>query len=93
MNFEEIIDLIKNMDEKDKLRLVIGMNETFCTNIDYDKKEMLEKFETRMKEIDSDYGKNLIINRYILMITARITELSKEEQNKIGLYLFNCIKI
>lgn len=91
MNFEEIIDLIKNMDEKDKLRLAIGMNETFCTSIDYDKKEMLEKFETRMKEIDVDYGKTFTINRYILMITARITELSKDEQNKIGLYLFNCI--
>lgn len=84
-----IIDIINNMDIKDKLRLAIRVNETVYTSIDYDKKEKLEKFENRLKEIDNEYGKNLNINQYILMVTAKITELTKEEQNQVVLYLFN----
>lgn len=91
MEFNKIIDFIKGMNEKDKLKLAIRINETVYTNIDYDKKEMFEKFDTRLKEIDEDYRIYQSIPKYILMIVARITELSKDEQNKIGLYLFNNI--
>lgn len=52
---------------------------------------MFKKFDTRLKEFDEEYRNNLNIPKYILMIVARITELSKEEQNQIGLYLFNYI--
>ena len=79
------------MNEKDRLKLSIRINETIYTNIDYDKKERFEKFDTRLKEIDEDYRISQNIPKHILMIVARITELSKEDQNKIGLYLFNCI--
>ena len=92
MEFNEIIDYIKTMDEKDRLKLAIRINETVYTNIDYDKKEMFEKIDTRLKEIDEEYRKYQIIPKHILMIVAIITELSKEEQNKIGMYLFNIIK-
>ena len=88
-----LIDTINNMNIKDKLRLAIRVNETLYTSIDYDKKEMLKKFENRLKEIDNEYGKNLHINQYILMVTAKITELTKEEQNQIALYLFNNINL
>ena len=54
-------------------------------------KELFEKFDTRLKAIDEEYQQNLSIPNYILMIVARITELKKEEQNQIGLYLFNII--
>ena len=91
MNVNEIINYIKSMNEKDRLKLSIRINETIYTNIDYDKKEMFEKFDTRLKEIDEDYRLSQNIPKHILMIVARITELSKEDQNKIGLYLFNCI--
>lgn len=91
MEFNEIIDYIKEMNEKDKLKLAIRINETVYTNIDYDKKEMLEKFDTRLKEIDDEYRKYQSIPKHIIMVVARITELSKEEQNQIGLYLFNII--
>lgn len=80
------------MNEKDKLKLAIRINETVYTNIDYDKKEMFKKFDTRLKEIDQDYRKTQNIPKYILMIVARITELNREEQNKIALYAFNIIK-
>ena len=93
MEFNEIIDYIKGMNEKDKLKLAIRINETVYTNIDYDKKEMFEKFDTRLKEIDEDYRINQIIPKHILMIVARITELNKDEQNKIEMYLFNTIKL
>ena len=91
MNVNEIINYIKSMNEKDRLKLSIRINETIYTNIDYDKKEIFEKFDTRLKEIDEDYIMSQNIPKHILMIVARITELSKEDQNKIGLYLFNCI--
>ena len=91
MNVNEIINYIKNKKKKDRLKLSIRINETIYTNIDYDKKEMFEKFDTRLKEIDEDYIMSQNIPKHILMIVARITELSKEDQNKIGLYLFNCI--
>ena len=91
MDFKEIIDYIKSMNEKDKLKLAIRLSETAYSNIAYDKKELSEKFDTRLKAIDEEYQQNLSIPNYILMIVARITELKKEEQNQIGLYLFNII--
>lgn len=91
MNFNEIIDYIKSMNEKDRLKLAIRLSETAYSNIAYNKKEVFKKFDTRLKEFDEEYRNNLNIPKYILMIVARITELSKEEQNQIGLYLFNYI--
>lgn len=89
MNFNEIIDYIKSMNEKNRLKLAIRLSETAYSNIDYDKKEMFEKFDTSLKEIDEEFRKYQSIPKYILMVVSRITELSKEEQNQIGLCLFN----
>ena len=91
MNVNEIIDYIKGMNEKDRLKLAIQVNQTAYTNIDYDKKELFNKFDTRLKEIDSEYRTNLSIPKHLLMVTAWITELSKEEHNKVELFLFNSI--
>ena len=86
-NFKEIIDYIKSMNEKDRLKLSIRLSETAYSNLDYDKKELFKKFDTKLKAIDEEYRMNLSIPKYILMIVARITELNKEDQNKIGLCL------
>lgn len=86
-----LIDIINNMDIKDKLRLAIRVNKTVYTNIDYDKKEMLEKLKNRLKELDNEYGKYLRVNPYILMVTAKISELPKEEQNQVVMYLINSL--
>lgn len=91
MNVNEIIDYIKEMDEKDRLKLAIQVNQTAYTNIDYDKKELFNKFDTKLKEIDYEYRTNLRIPKHLIMVTAWISELSKEEQNKVGLYLFNIL--
>lgn len=86
-----LIDIINNMDIKDKLRLAIRVNKTVYTSIDYDKTELLEKFENKLKEPDNEYGKYLHINQYILIVTAKISELSKEEQNQVVMYLINSL--
>ena len=87
MNIKEIIDYIKSMNEKDRLKLSIRLSETAYSNLDYDKKELFKKFDTKLKAIDEEYRMNLSIPKYILMIVARITELNKEDQNTIGLCL------
>ena len=72
MNVNEIMDYIKSMNEKDRLKLAVRLSETNYSNLNYDKKEMFKKFDTRLKEIDEEYIQNLNIPKYILMIVTRI---------------------
>ena len=89
---EYLINMINDMDIKDKLRLAIRMSESNYTNLKYNKPEMYKRFNNRLKEIDEDY-KTTIINysKYpiITFAMAKIMEISKEDQNQIALYLFN----
>ena len=90
-----IIDMINNMDIKDKLRLAIRMSDSNYTNLKYDKPEMYEKFDNQLKELDKEYRTTIInFNKYtaITFVMAKIMEMSKEEQNQVALYLFNYIK-
>ena len=57
---ENVINIIKNMDIKDKLRLGIFLSTSSWTNILYDKTKMYEKFNTILKEIDEEYRTTLI---------------------------------
>ena len=50
-----LIDMINNMDIKDKLRLAIRMSDSNYTNLKYDKPEMYEKFDNQLKEQDKEY--------------------------------------
>ena len=90
-----IIDMINNMDIKDKLRLAIRMSDSNYTNLKYDKPEMYEKFDRELKKLDEEYRRAIInFNRYstITFAMAKIMEMSKEEQNQVALYIFNNIK-
>jgi len=49
---ENVIDIIKDMDMKDKLRLGICLTTSDWANILYNKTEMYEKFDTMLKEVD-----------------------------------------
>ena len=92
---ENVINIIENMDIKDKLRLGICLSTSSWTNILYDKTEMYEKFDTMLKEIDEEYRTTLVhFAKYkIVMFTmAKIMEKEQTERNKIVLYLFNNIK-
>ena len=89
---ENVINIIKDMDIKDKLRLGICLSTSSWTNILYDKTEMYEKFDTMLKEIDEEYRTTLInFAKYKLVMytMAKIMEMKQTERNKIVLYLFN----
>lgn len=91
---ENVINIIKNMDIKDKLRLGICLSTSSWTNILYDKTKMYEKFNTILKEIDEEYRTTLInFAKYhiIMFAMAKILEITKEEQNQVALYLFNVL--
>ena len=47
---EDVINIIKDMDTKDKLRLGICLTTSDWANILYNKTEMYEKFDTMLKK-------------------------------------------
>ena len=57
---ENVINIIKGLDTKDKLRLGICLTTSDWANILYNKTEMYEKFDTMLKEIDEEYRTTLI---------------------------------
>ena len=42
MNVNEIMDYIKSMNEKDRLKLAVRLSETNYSNLNYDKKKCLK---------------------------------------------------
>ena len=92
---EKVIDIIKDMDIKDKLRLGICLSTSDWSNILYNKTEMYEKFDTMLKEVDEEYRTTLInfVKYKLVMFTmAKIMEMERTERNKVTLYLYNIIK-
>ena len=93
---ENVINIIKDMDTKDKLRLGICLTTSNWANILYNKTEMYEKFDTMLKEIDEEY-KTTLVNfakyKIVMFTMAKIMEMKIDERNKITVYLFNRIKI
>ena len=88
------IDMINDMDIKDKLRLAIGMSDSDYTNLKYDKLEEYQYFDNKQKEIDEEYRTTILNFRKYFNVTfvmAKIMEMTKEEQNQVALYLFNNI--
>ena len=91
---EYLINMINDMDIKDKLRLAICMSQSKCSGLIYNTKENYEKFDAMLKEVDEEYRTTLInFAKYhlIMFAMAKIIEMEKEEQNQVTLYLFNSI--
>lgn len=89
----DLIEFIKEIDMKDKLKLEIKICESICSNISYNKTEMLEYFYPLLEKLDEDYKKFPVINsKYIIYMMAKFTKMNCQEQNRIALYLFNIIK-
>ena len=89
-----LIDIINDMDIKNKLRLAIRMSDSNYTNLKYNKPEMYEIFDNQLKELDDEYRTTIInFNKYpiITFAMAKIMQMSKEKQNQFALYLFNNI--
>ena len=72
---EYIINMIKDMNINDKLRLGVAMFSSSFINTNYNKKEMFEKMDSKLKKIDSTY----------------VTKFTKEKKNRIAMYLVNSI--
>ena len=90
-----LIDMIKDMDIENKLRLAICMCDEYShTNLAYDKKELYKYCDNLLKQINIEYKTTLInfANYPLIMFAiAKIMEMDSEEQNKVALYLFNSI--
>jgi hypothetical protein len=94
-NVKNIINIIKDMNIKDKLRLGICLTTSDWADILYNKSEMYEKFDTMLKEIDEEYRTTLInFAKYklVMFTMAKIMEMKKVEKNQVALYLFNNLK-
>lgn len=92
---ENVIDIIKDMDTKNKLRLGICLTTSNWANILYNKTEMYEMFNTMLKEIDEEYRTTTInFAKYNLVIftMAKIMEMNDTEKNRVTLYLLNSVK-
>lgn len=90
-----LIDMINDMEIKDKLRLAIRMSESDYTNLKYNKPEEYQYFDNMLSEIDEEYRTTILNFRKYYNVTfamAKIMEITKEEQNQVALYLFNNIK-
>ena len=91
---ENVINIIKDMDIKDKLRLGICLTTSNWINILYNKTEMYEKFDTMLEEVDEEYRTTLInfVKYKLVMFTmAKIMEMEQDERNRIALYLVNSV--
>ena len=91
-----LIDMINNMDIKDKLRLAICMSQSKWSGLIYNTKDFYERFDGMLKDIDEEYRTTLInFGKYklVMFAMAKLMEMETTEQNKVALYLFNCINI
>ena len=89
---KHLIDMINDMDIKDKLRLAICMSQDKWTGLIYNTKENYEKFDSMLRDIDEEYRTTLIdFSKYklIMFAMAKLMEMETTEQNKVALYLFN----
>ena len=89
-----LINMINDMDIKDKLRLAKCMSQSKWSGLIYNTKENYEKFETMLKDIDEEYRTTLInFAKYklVMFAMAKLMEMETTEQNKVALYLFNCL--
>lgn len=89
-----LIDMINNMEIKDKLRLAICMSQSKWSGLIYNTKQNYDKFDTMLKDIDEEYRTTLInFGKYklVMFIMAKIMEIETTEQNKVALFLFNNI--
>ena len=91
-----LINMINDMDIKDKLRLAICMSQSKWSGLIYNTKENYEKFDAMLKEVDEEYRTTLInFAKYkiVMFAMAKLMEMEPPEQNKVALYLFNSLKI
>ncbi|MBQ3414671.1 MAG: hypothetical protein IJH39_04840 [Clostridia bacterium] len=91
---KDVINIINNMDVKNKLRLGLCMSSSAYTNLKYNKSHIHSIFDKRLKEIDNEHLTSYVnIRKYptLLYVMAKIMEMNNNQQNQIALYLLNSI--
>ena len=91
---KDVIDIIKNMELKNKLRLGICMSSSAYINLKYNKAHIYSIFDKRLKEIDNEYLAIYVnMRKYptILFIMSKLMEMNNNQQNQITMYLYNNI--
>ena len=87
---KSVIDLIKNMDLKNKL----CMSSSNYTNLKFNKAHIHSIFDKKLKEFDNKYLVSYVnMRKYpvILFVMAKIMEMNKQEQNQVVMYLINSV--
>ena len=79
-----LIDIINNMDIKDKLRLAICMSQSKLSGLIYNNKEYYEKFDSMLKDIDEEY-RNMGIGEEVI---KKIIDIAKDMNRDIELEVF-----
>ena len=90
---EYIISLIKDMNIIDKLKLGIALFSSSYINTKFNKKELFEKMDNKLKNIDKTYimsFSGIYNNTLVMFVMSKVMEFTKEEQNRIAIYLVNC---
>lgn len=91
---KNVIDIIKNMDLKNKLRIGLCISSSAYTNLKYNKAHIHSIFDKKLKEIDNEYLTSYVnMRKYptILFVMAKIMEMNNQEQNQVTMYLINAI--
>lgn len=91
---EYLINMINDMDIKDKLRLAICMSQSKWSGLIYNTKENYEKFDAMLKKVDEEYRTTLInFAKYklVMFAMAKLMEMESIEQNQVALYLYNYV--
>lgn len=81
-----LIDMVNDMDIKDKLRLAICMSQKEWSGYIYNTQENLKKFDTMLKGIDEEYRTTIMdFSKYkiIMFVMAKLMEMDTIEQNKV----------
>ena len=88
-----LINMINDIDIKDKLRLAICMSDSSCTNLKYDKPEMYARFANMLKEIDDEYRTTLMnFAKYHLIMLQWLKLWRCQKKNKIKPHYFYLIQ-
>ena len=90
-----LINMINDIDIKDKLRLAICMSQSKWSGLIYNTTENYEEFDKMLKDIDEEYRTTITnFNKYpiITFAMAKLMEMNATEQNQVALNLFNINK-
>ena len=80
-----LMDMINNMDIKDKLRLAICMSPSKWSGLIYNTKENNDKFDSMLKDVDEEYRTTLInFGKYklVMFAMAKLMEMKTTGQIK-----------